>query len=64
MAEGKFIMTFREAFAHGEEKLNTVGIVDVRNDAWLLLTFVCKIDRTFYYSHMDENIQATYIFFQ
>lgn len=49
-------MTFREAFAHGEEKLNTVGIVDARNDAWLLLTFVCKIDRTFYYSHMDENM--------
>ena len=34
-------MTFREAFAHGEEKLNTVGIVDARNDEWLLLTFVC-----------------------
>ena len=49
-------MTFREAFAHGEEKLNMVGIVDARNDAWLLLTFVCKIDRTFYYSHMDENM--------
>ncbi|MBQ6812180.1 MAG: peptide chain release factor N(5)-glutamine methyltransferase [Agathobacter sp.] len=49
-------MTFREAFAYGEEKLNTVGIVDARNDAWLLLTFVCKIDRTFYYSHMDENM--------
>lgn len=49
-------MTFREAFAHGEEKLNTVGIVDARNDAWLLLTFVCKIDRTFYYSHMDDEM--------
>lgn len=49
-------MTFREAFVHGEEKLNTVGIVDARNDAWLLLTFVCKIDRTFYYSHMDDDM--------
>ena len=49
-------MTFREAFAYGEKKLNTVGIVDARNDAWLLLTFVCKIDRTFYYSHMDEDM--------
>lgn len=49
-------MTFREAFALGEEKLNTVGIIDARNDAWLLLTFVCKIDRTFYYSHMDEDM--------
>lgn len=49
-------MTYREAFALGEEKLNMVGIVDARNDAWLLMTFVCKIDRTFYYSHMDEDI--------
>ena len=49
-------MTFREAFAYGEEKLNTVGIVDARNDAWLLMTFVCKIDRTFYYSHMDGEM--------
>ncbi len=49
-------MTFREAFAHGEEQLNTAGILDARNDAWLLLTFVCKIDRTFYYSHMDEEM--------
>lgn len=49
-------MTYREAFALGEEKLNMVGIVDARNDAWLLMTFVCKIDRTFYYSHMDEDM--------
>lgn len=49
-------MTFREAFVYGEEKLKTVAIIDARNDAWLLLTFVCKIDRTFYYSHMDEDM--------
>lgn len=49
-------MTFREAFVYGEEKLNTGGIIDAKNDAWLLLTFVCKIDRTFYYSHMDEDM--------
>lgn len=49
-------MTFREAFAYGEEQLNTAGIVDARTDAWLLLTFICKIDRTFYYSHMDEEM--------
>ena len=49
-------MTFREAFSYGEEKLNTASIVDARNDAWLLMTFVCKIDRTFYYSHMDGDM--------
>lgn len=49
-------MTFREAISFGERQLNDVGIVDAQNDAWLLLTFVCKIDRTFYYVHMDEQM--------
>ncbi len=51
-------MTFREAILFGEEKLNTAGIVDAKNDAWLLLTFVCKIDNTFYYVHMDEEMSV------
>lgn len=49
-------MTFREAMGFGEEKLNTAGIADAKTDAWLLLTYVCKIDRTFYYVHMDEEM--------
>jgi len=51
-------MTFREAISFGEEKLNIAGIEDAKNDAWLLLTFVCKIDRTYYYVHMDENMST------
>lgn len=51
-------MTFREAISFGEEKLNIAGIEDAKNDAWLLLTFVCKIDRTYYYVHMDEQMSA------
>ena len=51
-------MTFREAILFGEEKLNTAGIIDAKNDAWLLLTFVCKIDHTFYYVHMDEEMSV------
>ena len=51
-------MTFREAIRFGEEKLNIAGINDAKNDAWLLLTFICKIDRTFYYVHMDEDMSA------
>lgn len=47
-------MTFREAMNFGEEKLNTAGIMDAKTDAWILLTYVCKIDRTYYYVHMDE----------
>lgn len=51
-------MTFREAISFGEEKLNIAGIEDAKNDAWLLLTFVCKIDRTFYYVHMDDSMSV------
>ena len=53
-------MTFREAIAFGQEKLNHAGIIEARNDAWLLLSFVCKIDMTYYYVHMEEllsNVQ-------
>lgn len=49
-------MTFREAMAFGEKKLNSAGIADAKTDAWILLTYVCKIDRTFYYVHMDEEM--------
>ena len=49
-------MTFREAISFGERQLNDVGIVDAKNDAWLLLAFVCKIDHTFYYVHMNEQM--------
>ena len=51
-------MTFREAICFGEEKLNIAGIDDAKHDAWLLLTFICKIDRTFYYVHMDEDMSV------
>ena len=51
-------MTYREAILFGEEKLNKAGIIDAKNDAWLLLTFVCKIDHTFYYVHIDEEMSA------
>ena len=51
-------MTFREAISFGERQLNNAGIVDARNDAWLLLTYVCKIDHTFYYVHMDEEMRV------
>lgn len=49
-------MTYREAMSLGEEQLNNAGIVDAKIDAWILLTYVCKIDRTFYYVHMDEEM--------
>ena len=49
-------MTYKEAIENGEKRLQTAGIADAKNDAWLLLAMVCKIDHTFYYMHMNEDI--------
>lgn len=49
-------MTFREALEKGEKVLSLAEIVDAKNDAWLLLAMVCKINRTYYYVHMDEKL--------
>lgn len=49
-------MTYREAIVSGEKILQDAGIVDARNDAWLLLAMACKIDHTYYYVHMDEEM--------
>lgn len=38
--------------------MKEAGVVDAKNDAWLLLTMVCKIDRTYYFVHMDEEIDT------
>ena len=49
-------MTNREAIVSGEKSLCEAGIADARNDAWLLLTMACKIDHTYYYMHIDEEM--------
>ena len=54
-------MTFREALEKGEKVLGREGIVDAKNDAWLLLAMVCKINRTYYYVHMDEELTVEQI---
>lgn len=51
-------MTYREAFALGEKILGMAQIVEAKNDAWILLEMVCKIDRTFFYVHMNEEINS------
>ena len=55
-AEGRECMTYREAIVSGEKSLCEAGIADARNDAWLLLTMACKIDHTYYYMHIDEEM--------
>lgn len=49
-------MTYREAIDLGEGVLTEAEVMDPRNDAWLLLAMVCKIDYTYYYMHMDEDM--------
>ena len=49
-------MTYREAAAHGAMLLEAAGIGDAKNDAWLLFEMVCKMDRKFYYMHMEDDV--------
>lgn len=49
-------MTYREAMVLGEKTLNEAGIVHAKNDAWLLLAMACRMDHTFYYMHIDEEM--------
>lgn len=49
-------MTYREALVLGEKTLCEAGIADAKNDAWLLFAMACKIDHTFYYMHLDEEM--------
>lgn len=49
-------MTYREAIDFGAEILERAGIADAKIDAWLLLAMVCKIDRNFYYLHVNEDM--------
>ena len=41
-------VTYKEAIEIGERRLQEVGIADAKNDAWLLLAMVCRIDHTYY----------------
>lgn len=49
-------MIYREAMKLGENILYMADVTDARTDAWLLLEQVCRIDRSFYYLHMEEDL--------
>ena len=49
-------MTYREAIVLGESILRKADIVDAKTDSWLLLAMACKIDHTYYYMHIDEEM--------
>ena len=49
-------MTYREAIDLGEKLLTEADIVDAKTDAWMLLEWTAKINRSFYYMHMNDEI--------
>lgn len=49
-------MRYREAIVLGESILRKADIVDAKTDSWLLLAMACKIDHTYYYMHIDEEM--------
>lgn len=49
-------MTYQEAVKNGEKVLSLAEIADAKVDAWLLFEMACKVDRQFYYLHMNEDI--------
>jgi release factor glutamine methyltransferase len=56
VAEGRECMTYREAIVLGEKNLQQADIADAKTDSWLLLAMACKIDHTYYYMHIDEEM--------
>lgn len=51
-------MTFREAMEFGTKLLDEAGISEAKNNAWLLLSMICKIDHTYYYVHMQDELES------
>lgn len=49
-------MTYREAVESGTKSLADAGVPDAALDAWYLLQMVCKIERSYYYVHGEEDI--------
>lgn len=50
-------MTFKQAEQKGERLLESAGVADARIDAWLLLEMVAKIDRSFYFTHTNVEVE-------
>ncbi|MEG0961597.1 MAG: peptide chain release factor N(5)-glutamine methyltransferase [Lachnospiraceae bacterium] len=51
-------MTLQEALHQGKEILEQAQIIDSQVDAWYLLEYVCKIDKSQYYLHGAEEMEA------
>lgn len=49
-------MTYREAVEFGTKSLTDAGVPDAALDAWYLLQMVCRMERSYYYVHGEEDI--------
>lgn len=54
-------MTYGELLNEGEKMLSGAEIPEARNDAWLLLEYVCGIDRNFYFLHRGEEAEQAQV---
>ena len=50
-------MTYKQAEQKGELLLQEAGVMDAKIDAWLLLEMVAKIDRSFYFTHINDEVE-------
>ncbi|MCI9081950.1 MAG: peptide chain release factor N(5)-glutamine methyltransferase [Lachnospiraceae bacterium] len=50
-------MTFEKAWNHGKSILQSAGIAESEIDAWYLLEYVFKIDKSWYYLHSRDEMQ-------
>lgn len=48
-------MTYQQTLKRGEIFLREHGIEEVKTDSWLLFAMACRIDRNFYYLHMQKE---------
>lgn len=51
-------MTYKQAEQRGEQLLQAAGVMDAKTDAWFLLEMVAKIDRSFYFTHINEEVET------
>lgn len=49
-------MTLEETLAYGRRQLQEAGIADAALDAWYLLEYIGKFDKSYYYLHGREEI--------
>lgn len=50
-------MTLEETLAYGRQQLQEAGIADAALDAWYLLEYIGKFDRSYYYLHGREEME-------